>query len=438
MNIINPPKISTQALVELALKKLKQGVQLRITDEKSRYVHWEKLRYLSVPAEFENSEQYWHFIRFSRIQQQKNLPFLENFTFVLTDDIQEKIHQIDAKMLGSIQSENLFNHKKRYIIGSLMDEAINSSQLEGASTTRKVAKKMLQNHQVPKDYSQQMIANNYQAIQFIDQYKHDDLTPELILELHRIVTDGAIDTPEDAGRLRQNNSVSVVDNNTQKSLHNPPDCQSLSERMKILCDFANGNSPDYFMHPIIRAIIVHFVLAFDHPFVDGNGRTTRALFYWVILKNNYWLFQYITLSKYIKVAQIQYGESFLMTENDNFDLTYFINSQLKFILQAIQGVFDYVDKQQNQMQQALNLLSAYLADGAINARQAVLIQHAIQHLGAVYTIEGHKISQHISYKTAREDLLGLAKLNLLQQSKRGRAFVFIAPADLEARIKLRH
>jgi Fic family protein len=117
---------------------------------------------------------------------------------------------------------------------------------------------------------------------------------------------------------------------------------------------------------------VHFSLAYDHPFVDGNGRTARALFYWVVLKNNYWLFQYITLSTYIKKAPRQYGESFLMVESDGFDLTYFINSQLKFINQAIKGLFDYVDKKQNEQSNALDLLSAYLADGKLNANNCFL------------------------------------------------------------------
>jgi Fic family protein len=227
----------------------------------------------------------------------------------------------------------------------------------------------------------------------------------------------------------------VVDNLTGNVLHSPPEHQSLPDRMKVLCDFANGNMLNSFVHPIIRAIIVHFALAYDHPFVDGNGRTARALFYWVALKNNYWLFQYITLSTYIKKAQSQYGESFLMVESDDFDLTYFINNQLKFIHQAIHGLFDYVDKKQNEQSNALDLLSAYLADGKLNSRQAMIIQHAIKHPGAVYTIEGHKISQNIAYVTAKLDLERLAKLGLLQQSKRGRVFIFIAPNDLEQRIK---
>jgi len=435
MKIVNPPCTSVEQMMNIAFKKVQEGVSLHVTDEKRRYSHWDKIRYLAVPDKFDDIEQYWSFIKASRLQQQKELPFTENFSFVLTDDIQKNIHEVDSKMRGSLEAKNIGDNRDRYIIRSLIDEAISSSQLEGAATTRKVAREMLKHNKTPEDHSQKMIYNNYQAVKFIDKHKADDLTPALVLELHQVVTDGTMDNPEDAGRFRQDDDISVVDNRTGSVLHSPPGFQSLPDRMKVLCDFANGNAPDYFIHPIIRAIIVHFALAYDHPFADGNGRTTRALFYWVILKNNYWLFQYITLSTYIKEAQVQYGESFLMVESDDFDLTYFINSQLKFIQQSVDGLFDYVDKKQTQLQQALNLLSHYLSDGKINSRQAMLIRHAIQHLGAVYTINNHKISQHIGYKAAREDLLGLAKLNLLQQSKQGRAFVFIAPNDLEQRIK---
>ncbi|CAB9543063.1 hypothetical protein BROOK1789C_669 [Bathymodiolus brooksi thiotrophic gill symbiont] len=433
MKIVPPPKTSLETSLVL-FKKIQQGVVLTVVDEKKRYLHWDKLRHLKTPDKFDDIDQYWHFIKFSRLQQQKKLPFSEDFSFVLTDDIQKNLHEIDSKMRGSLEAKNIDNNKDRYIVRSLIDEAISSSQLEGAATTRKVAREMLKHNKTPEDHSQKMIYNNYHAIKFINEHKQDELTPSLILQLHTIVTKGTMDNSE-VGKLRRDNEVNVIDNSTQTILHHPPDFQELPSRLKVLCDFANGSAPDYFVHPIIRAIVVHFALAYDHPFADGNGRTTRALFYWVILKNNYWLFQYITLSRYIKKAQVQYGKSFLMVESDEFDLTYFINSQLKFITQSIAGLFDYVDEKQQQQQQALNLLGNYLSNGKVNSRQAMVIQHALKYPGSVYTIAGHKISQSISYQTAKTDLVGLSALNLLQHAKQGRAFVFIAPNDLEQRIK---
>lgn len=64
--------------------------------------------------------------------------------------------------------------------------------------------------------------------------------------------------------------------------------------MTAMCAFPNGHLPDTFIHPAIRAIILHFWLGYDHPFVDGNGRTARALFYWAMLRQNYSLFEAAT------------------------------------------------------------------------------------------------------------------------------------------------
>jgi Fic family protein len=74
----------------------------------------------------------------------------------------------------------------------------------------------------------------------------------------------------------------------------------LPERMRALCAFANMRTGvDGFVHPIVRAIILHFMLAYDHPYVDGNGRTARALFYWSALKDGYWLIEYVSISRII-------------------------------------------------------------------------------------------------------------------------------------------
>ena len=87
-------------------------------------------------------------------------------------------------------------------------------------------------------------------------------------------------------------------------------------------------------HHHIRAIILHFWLAYGHPFVDGNGRTARALFYWAMLHEGYWLFEFISISNILRKAPAQYGLSFLYSETDDNDLTYFIVAQTKVIRRA--------------------------------------------------------------------------------------------------------
>jgi Fic family protein len=73
------------------------------------------------------------------------------------------------------------------------------------------------------------------------------------------------------------------------------------------------------------------MLGYDHPFLDGNGRTARALFYWAAANNGYWLMEFISISQIIKQSPAQYGKSFLYSEYDENDVTYFIVHQLSVI-----------------------------------------------------------------------------------------------------------
>ena len=184
-----------------------------------------------------------------------------------------------------------------------MEEAITSSQLEGASTTRKIAKEMLETKRQPIDKSEQMIFNNYLLMKKALERKDEALSIELILELHAIATYKAIDNDAISGALREDNDI-AVSNLYNELAHTPPCFSSLKERLLSLCDFANekhdGANSDTFIHPLVKAIILHFMIGYIHPFGDGNGRTARAIFYWYMLSSGYWLFEYVSISKLMK------------------------------------------------------------------------------------------------------------------------------------------
>jgi Fic family protein len=164
-----------------------------------------------------------------------------------------------------------------------MEEAITSSQLEGAVTTREVAKKMLAEGRKPRDRSERMIANNYVTMRRIVELKDKPLTPELVFQVHREISEDALDIADGAGRFRRAEEDINVSDMEGTVFHTPPRAGELPARLQSMCDFANGVTPGFFVHPVIRGIILHFWLAYDHPFVDGNGRTARALFYWQML-----------------------------------------------------------------------------------------------------------------------------------------------------------
>ena len=73
---------------------------------------------------------------------------------------------------------------------------------EGAATTRDVAKAIIRGRRTPRDRSERMILNNFLTMQHIRELRDQPLTPQLVLDLHRLVSEDTLDAPADAGRLR--------------------------------------------------------------------------------------------------------------------------------------------------------------------------------------------------------------------------------------------
>ena len=402
------------------------------------HVHWDKLRRLPAPAGFTH-EEWWAALKISRLPQMKGVPLRDKagrpFQFMMTDAVAQQLHEIDLGAGGKIAMPDAVTNpqtRDQYLISSLMQEAITSSQLEGAVTTREVAKEMLRVGRPPRDRSERMILNNYRTMQRIIGLNRNALTPDLVFEIHRLVTDGTLDKPDAGGRLRRVDECITVEDDTGQVFHMPPLAETLPDRMEAMCAFANGETPDAFIHPAVRAIVLHFWLGYDHPFVDGNGRTARALFYWAMLRQNYWLFEFISISDILHRAPAAYYRSFLYTETDANDLTYFIAHQTEVIGRAIASLHSYIGRKTEEVREGESLLRSW---DALNHRQVALVAHALRHPGTVYTIEGHQNSHRTAYDTARRDLLSLADHGLLTQGKRGRAMIFRAASDITERIK---
>jgi Fic family protein len=413
------------------------------TMHRGEYIHWDKMRHLE-PPEGLSVEEWWLAVKTARQSLYRTLPFTDAhnhpFRFAMADPVLRLLHQVDRDVGGQIQApEIIVNPQTRdtYLISSLIEEAITSSQLEGAATTRKVAKEMLREGRKPRTRGEQMIFNNYHAMQFIRTITGEKLTPAIVLELQRILTKNTLNDPKAVGRFRrEEDDIHVVDTRDSVVLHTPPNASELEKRADRLCRFANEMDGDTFIHPVVRAIILHFAIGYDHPFADGNGRTARAVFYWSMLSRGYWLTEYISISRILKGAPSEYARAYLYTETDENDVTYFIIHQLNVILRAIQDLQKYLAKKSTEVHEVEAMIrQSPRLRGLLNHRQIALLGHALRHPGTVYRIEGHRQSHKVTYDTARTDLLKLARLKLLEKQRTGRAFVFLSPPNLAARLR---
>jgi len=404
------------------------------------YLHWEKAKYLAGSASI-SPEELWFLIKLSRTSNMKAIPLADpkgnSFGFWLPDPVLKELHFIDQNAGGSILMDNQQlspEARERYLISSLMEEAIASSQIEGAATTRKVAKEMLREGRPPKNKAEKMILNNYHTIRRIKTFLGQPLSMDILHELHRSLTKDTLDDPSAAGRFRSvDEPVYVIDESDGQTLHVPPPARELPERMEKFLAFANDKDNEPFIHPVIRAILLHFWLAYEHPYVDGNGRTARAVFYWYMLSHNYWMFEYSSISRIILKSVRQYARAYLYAETDGRDVTYFLVYHLKAIHLALEELHHYLARKQDEMRKAIALLRNV---PNLNYRQIALLQHAVKHTDAVYTIESHKNSHNVVRATASADLLDLAERGYLIKKKMNRRYYFVTVPDVAQKLDL--
>ena len=344
------------------------------------YLYWDKVKYKQLPEGL-TKEEAWSAIKFVRSLQSQETPIKDcisskRFTWYKLDYLDKLLHELDMDMGGSLHvgtSEIDPKQRNTFISRGVMEEAIASSQLEGAHTTRKAAKKMILENRKPHNESEKMILNNYRSMLLIEgEYKKKELSIDLLLELHTKVTEGTIELSE-AGRFRMDSDDIVVKDKIEGIIyHTPPKDGFLKIEIKNFINFANDEDQNEFIHPVVKAILIHFWFAYLHPFTDGNGRMARLLFYWYLLKKGYWAFSYLPISSVIKKSPEQYGMAYVYSEQDNLDVTYFLNYNLKKIKASIVEFKRYIESKK-----AENSLMSKIAHNSynFNPRQIQLVQY---------------------------------------------------------------
>ncbi len=374
------------------------------------YPYWDKVKYMEVPNTVSNKDL-WFALKWMRRYNRAILKFGNyQFSFTITDEMFEMLHYFDLNIGGTLTGTGIIpsENKNAYLISSIMEEAIASSQMEGAATTRKVAKEMLRKKSKPKNKGQQMIVNNYLTINFIKEHSNDDFSIERLQNIHKLMTENTLDDEQDAGKLREHNDILVMDGITGSIAHIPPSHEELEDSLSDLEKFFNEDG-SRFIHPIIKAIIIHFMLSYIHPFTDGNGRTARSLFYWYMIKNGYWLIEFMSISRIISKTKRLYEKAFLYTEYDDNDLTYFILYHLRTMKKAFEELKLYLKRKAKENKSVALLTSIK----GINQRQAQIIQIVSENPDSLFTVKEIENRFAVSNFTARTDLEGLVSMGFL-------------------------
>nr|WP_139763101.1 Fic family protein [Salmonella enterica] len=309
-----------------------------------------------------------------------------------------------------------------------MEEPITSSQLEGANTTTLVARDMLESSRAPRTEDEHMIAGNARLMAEIPDLLQEPLTPDLIRRFHAVGMGGINDEKYRPGEFRDTDDVVIADYDGN-IVHQPPAATDLQVRLQMVCDFVNDTGS--YVHPLVKACVLHFMIAHEHPFRDGNERTSRGLFYWYMLKSEYDVFKYISISQLLHAAPAKYAHSYQYTETDDMDLSYYLEYQASIIHRAMTRLLQYVDDLVARAARIDHFLYKSGSLSRLSGRQVTLLNIILAEPGKKYSAAGVAEALGVSDNKARNDLRTLVRENLLTEiSENDQKTVFKVSRDL--------
>ena len=357
--------------------------------------------------------QFWPELERERRRHSQELPLPDQsgkpFWFVLTGGIEKQCDAIaelarrDIAFTGP-EFDALFQN-------AVVDEAVYSSVIEGAFNSREQAAEFIRRNKQPRNKSEQMVKNNYDALTYVLEHLEDEINEETILQIARIVTRSGAEVQVTGYR-----DGAVYVTGREGVVYTPPQADAVPEMMRLLVEFIQKSE----LHPLLKACIAHFYFVYVHPFGDGNGRTARALSYMMLLQAGYDFFRYFSISGVVAEERGKYYRSMRNVGDSDGDMTYFIDAYSGMLARTVEKMEHHLKYHVLARQK----LKALEQNGTLNERQLKGAKWLLEGSNSSVTVEAWRRKYKVVTETARRDLLALCDAGLLSRELDGRKAVF--------------
>ena len=386
----------------------------------NKYLNRQDIMYRIAPKL--NIDVFWEQLLAARKQFAVETPLPDKlgkpFWFAYTPGIAKNIDYID-----DIGKYHLFNMvqgalAESVILDAMLDEAFYSSVIEGAFSTKQRTAEMIAANSKPVNKSEQMIFNNYNALQFALENLDSPLNEDIVLSIYRIVTENTLET-EDIVEKYRTRAVYVWDASLNKAIYEAPSYEKVQLMMNDLLKFINNDADG--LHPVIKACILHMYFVYIHPFFDGNGRTARAVSYMYLLQKGYAFFKFFSISSIIREQKSRYYKAIKDTEDYDSDLTYFILYYTDMMINSINTVLNSFHKELSRkvIKECLDRM-----DIVLSKRQTKTVNLLIKSDKNFTTIDEYAKKNKVVYETARTDLNQLVELGLFNKTKVRKKYIY--------------
>ncbi len=283
--------------------------------------------------------------------------------------------------------------------GGIIDEAYYSSAIEGACSTVAQAHELIRSGRKPETKDERMIVNNYEALRFVLEHLDTPISEAIVLEIARILTDGTLENGVKSGW--RDAEVQVI-SGRREIIYVAPKADRIRPMLDDLLAFLAMDD----IHPVVKACAAHIYFVTIHPLFDGNGRTARALAYMILLQAGYDFFRQVPVSGLLAKERSKYYKAIRASQEpeNGHDFTYFMEYHADMLLRSIADIHLKVSKRQRV--EELRRSSASLASGE---RLAAGMEWLYDREFSSATTDQWMKHFHVSFETARKDLIWLAE-----------------------------
>ena len=327
--------------------------------------------------------------------------------FKYTDKIVKYIAQIASakEIISNAKIIPLYDTKLKQ--DALIKSSHYSTSIEGNPLNLEEVKTLINNNQKPTTKAEQEVLNYFNVLNNLNKYSDKIITKNTILSVHKDLTKNLLKNPEYEGKFRDTR-VFIGNLHTKKINYIPPDAYKVPGLIDELLDWLNNSTDE--MYPVIIAGILHYELVRIHPFIDGNGRTSRLMATLILSIHKFNIDNYFILDEYYNQDRQAYVDA-LKSADKNHDLT-------NWLEYFCQGVLYSIDKVKSEVLKLDQIISKY--DNTIeltpNEISVLTLLEEKKHIQNKDIQEMLNISPQASYKIIRK----LKNKELIKSTGKGR------------------
>ena len=287
---------------------------------------------------------------------------------------------------------------------ALIKEAHHTTHIEGTRLTIDQAERLWNGEAVPEadpDDARELL-NYRSAFEFVSDCldSGDPITEGLIREIHRKLVEGVRGGKADPGNYRRIQNY-VANSSTSEVIYTPPSAVEVPIMMSEMVKWLNA---DLEIHPVLVSGIAQFQLVHIHPFLDGNGRTSRLLSTLCLYKAGYDFKRLFTISEYYDRDRPTFYNKIQNARENGMDMT----GWLDYFITGLETQMIEVKERGEQVIRRDVLVQKH----SLNERQGKALGYMLQN-GKLTIQDFEGICPDVNRRSLQRDLKGMLDKGLI-------------------------